>query len=86
MNPKIQLDADADGVATSRFSSSVTGPSTRISGDMSGSTEGTSTLSIAVGTGVVRFTGPGRWVGEAVRGGVVAGAGVTLAVGLGRGV
>lgn len=86
MNPKIQLDAEADGSAMSRGSSE-TGPSTVMMGVPAGSLEGTSTLSMTVGAEVVRVTG--RRVGVAVRGAAVtagvgvAGFGVGVFVGFG---
>jgi hypothetical protein len=86
MKPKIQLEAEADGSATSRGSSSEIGPSTMISGVPAGSLVGTSTLSMAVGAGVVRLVllvpvNGLRLLGGCVGAAVGAGDEVGLAVG-----
>ena len=87
MNPKIQLEADADGSATSSGWSSSIGPLTMISGVARGFCVGTSTLSMAVGAGVedrvVEVVG--RRVGDAVRWAVGAGVGATEGFGVGLG-
>lgn len=88
MKPKIQLEADADGSATSSGWSSAIGPSTMISGVASGFCVGTSTSSMAVGAGVVDRVVDvvGRRVGEAVCWVVGAGVGVAgFGVGVGDG-
>ncbi len=85
MNPKIQLEAEADGSATSRAPSSAIGPSTTISGVTLGSAEGTSTSATValVGRGVLRVMAGRLVAGGGV--GAVVGAGVAVGAGVGSG-